>query len=127
MLSEIARVEILMTAGPILMFLFVLELVRRRQLREDYSLLWLATFGVLALLSLFRDSFLYQVANLMGIAYPPAALFVIGFGLTLLVLIQFSLVITRLSTQNKQAAQHIALLGARVRELERRLETQEQK
>ncbi len=124
MLSDFTRSEVIMIAGPVIMFLIVLELVRRRSLREDYSLLWLGTFGVLVILSLFRDSLLHMVAQLMGIYYPPTALFVIGFGLLLLVMIQFSTVITRLARENKQAAQHIALLSARVRDLERKLEDQ---
>jgi hypothetical protein len=124
MLSDITRSEVIMITGPVIMFLVVLELVRRRSLREDYSLLWLGTFGVLVILSLFRDSLLHMVAQLMGIYYPPTALFVIGFGLLLLVMIQFSTVITRLAKENKQAAQHIALLSARVRDLERKLEDQ---
>jgi hypothetical protein len=124
MLSDFSRSEIIMIAGPVVMFLIVLELVRRRRLREDYSLLWLGTFGVLVVLSLFRDSLLHMIAQLMGIYYPPTALFVIGFGLLLLVMIQFSTVITRLAKENKQAAQHIALLSARVRDLERKLEDQ---
>jgi len=50
---------------------------------------------------------------------------VVGFGLMLLVLLQFSLVITRLAQQNKQSAQRIALLSARVRELEQQIGTPE--
>jgi hypothetical protein len=114
-----------MIAGPAVLFLFVLELVRRRRLREDYSLLWLVTFGVLVILSLFQGSLLELIADFMGIFYPPTAFFVIGFGLLLLVMIQFSIVISRLAQENKQAAQHIALLTVRVRELEQKLEAQE--
>lgn len=124
MLNEITRIEVIMIAAPLALLLVVLELVRRRRLREDYSLMWLATFGVLVVLSIFQRSLLEAIARLMGIFYPPIALFVVGFGLLLLVLLQFSTVITRLSRETKQAAQHIALLSARVRELERELEGQ---
>ena len=110
-----------MIAGPVALFLLVLELVRRRRLREDYSLLWLATFGVLVVVSILRNTLLEAIAAAMGILYPPTAFFVFGFGLVLLVMIQFSIVISRLAHQNQQAAQHIALLSARVRELERKL------
>jgi hypothetical protein len=125
MFNRIANLNVTMTMAPLLLFLVVLEMVRRRRLREDYSLLWLGTFGVLVILSLFRG-LLDDIAGLMGIFYPPTALFVIGFGMVLLVLLQFSSVITKLAQENKQAAQHIALLGTRVRELEQMLESQEQ-
>ena len=123
MFEHMLRSEWIMLLVPVGLFLVVLEMVRRRRLREDYSLLWLGTFGVLIVLAVLRDSLLDGIANFLGIFYPPAALFVIGFGLTLVLLLQFSSVITRLATQNKTAAQHIALLSARVRELEQRLAT----
>lgn len=119
----ISRLEAIMIVGPLALFVFVLELVRSRRLREDYSLLWLGTFGALVVLSVFRNTVLEFIAHLMGIAYPPTTLFVIGFGLLLLVMIQFSIVITRLARQNQQAAQHIALLNARLAEVERKLES----
>jgi hypothetical protein len=125
MFEKITRPEVIMIVAPLLFFVAVLEMVRRRRLREDYSLLWLGTFGVLVILSLFRNSLLDGIARLMGIFYPPTALFVVGFGMVLLVLLQFSSVITRLARENKQAAQHIALLGSRLRELERELEARE--
>jgi hypothetical protein len=127
MFEKITRPEVIMIVAPLLFFVAVLEMVRRRLLREDYSLLWLGTFGILIILSLFRNSLLDGIARLMGIFYPPTALFVVGFGMVLLVLLQFSSVITRLARENKQAAQHIALLSSRLRELERELEAQERR
>src|SRR5688572_29047075 len=116
MFEHITRPEILMIVIPAFLFVSVVEMVRRRRLREDYSLLWLGTFAVLVLLSILRDSLLDFIADFLGIHYPPMALFVIGFGLLLVILLQFSIVITQLSRQNKQAAQAIALLNHRIRE-----------
>ena len=120
LLRPLARLEVLMIAVPALLLLVVLEMVRRRKLREDYSLLWLATFALLVILSTFRTTLLDSVAELLGIFYPPTALFVIGFGLMLLILLQFSMVITQLSRQSSQAAQHIALLNLRIGNWNRR-------
>ena len=113
-----------MLVVPVALLAYVVEQVRRRRLREDYSLLWLATLGVMFVLSLFRNTLLEEVARFMGIAYPPAAMFVIGFGLLLLVMLQFSIIITRLTEQNRQAAQQIALLNTRLSELEQQLKEQ---
>jgi hypothetical protein len=115
------RVTIIMTVGPLVLLLWVLEMVRRKRLREDYSLLWMATAIVLVVLALWRES-LEIVAKAMGIFYPPTALFVVGIGFLLLILLQFSTVITRLARENKQAAQHIALLNQRLRALEAQVE-----
>lgn len=108
-----------MLVVPVALLLYVLEMVRRRRIREDYALLWLVTLGALFLLSFFRETLLEEVSEAMGIAYPPAALFVIGFGLMLLVMLQFSVIVTRLAEQSRRAAQQIALLNARIAELER--------
>ncbi|HPV06227.1 MAG TPA: DUF2304 domain-containing protein [Aggregatilineales bacterium] len=124
MFSNISRPEIVMLVVPVALLAYVVEQVRRRRLREDYSLLWLATLGVMFILSLFRNTLLEEVARIMGIAYPPAAMFVIGFGLLLLVMLQFSIIITRLTEQNRQAAQQIALLNTRLSELEQQLKEQ---
>jgi hypothetical protein len=116
-----SRVEIIMIAGPVALLVLVLEMVRRRRLREDYALVWLATAVALIVLALGRDSILVPLADMMGIYYHPMALFVIGMGFMLLILLQFSMVITKLAQESKEAAQHIALLGQRVNELEHQL------
>jgi hypothetical protein len=123
-MQHLTRPDLLMILTPMALLLGVIEMVRRRRLREDYSLLWLGTFTVLFILAIFRDQFLEPIAKLMGIAYPPAALFVICFGLLLVISLQFSTVLTKLAHENKLSAQHMALLSARIRELERRLEQQ---
>ncbi len=88
---------------------FVLELVRRRKLREEYSLLWLATAVVLIVLSLSRP-LLDVLAGLVGIFYPPSALFLVAVVFILFILLHFSTVLTRLAQENKETAQQIALL-----------------
>jgi hypothetical protein len=98
----------------------VLELVRQRRLREDYSLLWLATALVLIVLTLSRP-LLDQLAAFLGvITYPPAALFLVAIIFMLFILLQFSVALTRLARENKQIAQEMALLRWELRELQRR-------
>jgi hypothetical protein len=104
--------------GSAAALLFVLELVRERRLREEYSLLWLATAVVLLVLSLSRP-LLDVLANAIGIFYPPSALFVVAMLFVLLILLHFSTVITRLDQENKDTAQQIALLRHELEQLRR--------
>jgi hypothetical protein len=106
------RIQLLAIAGSALMFVLVLELVRRRAFLERYALLWLLSALVLLGLSIWRDG-LEQIANLIGIVYPPNALFVIAFGFVLVLLLHFSLAVSRLSDQSKVLAQRVALLEQR--------------
>jgi hypothetical protein len=111
------RVEIVAILGSLGLLGLVVELVRRRKLGEGYSLLWLLTSIVLVVLSLWRG-LLDILADLVGIFYPPTALFVVGFGFVLLILLQFSVVVSRLSAENKGLAQRLAILDWRLRQME---------
>ncbi len=115
------RVQIVAIAGSALLFFFVLELVRRRRLGEPYAILWLLAAGVLLVLSVW-DDLLGELADLVGIQTPANALFVVGFGFILVLLLSFSSVVSRLSRENKLLAQELARLS---REREERDERQE--
>jgi hypothetical protein len=112
------RIQIVSIIAAGLLLLGVLELVRRRRLLERYALLWLFSAVILLGLAIWRDA-LELIANLVGIAYPPNALFVIAFGFILVLLLHFSLAVSRLSEQSKVLAQRQALLEERQRRLER--------
>ena len=49
-------------------------------------------------------------ATLTGIYYPPSALFLVALLFVLAILMHFSIVITRLTQENRELARHIALL-----------------
>jgi hypothetical protein len=112
------RIQILSIIAAGALLLGVLELVRRRRLLERYALLWLFSAVILLGLAAWRD-LLAQIAKAMGVIYPPNALFVIAFGFILVLLLHFSLAVSRLSEQSKVLAQRQALLEERQRELER--------
>jgi hypothetical protein len=109
------RIQIVAIVGAAGLLFVVLELVRRRRLLERYALLWLLSAFILLLLSAWRD-LLEHVASAIGIHYAPSALFVIAFGFVLLLLLHFSLVVSRLADQSKVLAQRVALLEEKQRE-----------
>jgi hypothetical protein len=112
------RVSIVGVAASLLLILVVLELVRGRRLKERYALLWLATGIVLLVLSGWRDG-LNTVAGWLGVTgYPPAVLFAVATLFVLLVLLHYSTVISKLTDENVELAQRIALLEERVRHAE---------
>ncbi len=108
------RVSIIGAIASILLILVVLELVRGRRLKERYALLWLATGIVLLVLSLWRDG-LNTIAGWLGVStYPPAVLFAVATLFILLVLLHYSTVISKLTDENVDLAQRVALLEERV-------------
>src|SRR5437588_1245004 len=118
------RVQIFAVVGTGLVFLTVLELVRRRRLLERYALLWLFSAFALLALAAWRG-LLSDLAHAVGIYYPPSALFVIAFGFILVLLLHFSVAVSKLADQNKVLAQRLALLEEKQREAARVLAERE--
>ena len=114
------RLQIVSIGATLALFLLVFELVRRRRLMERYALLWLFSTVVLLGLALWKD-LLQQVASAIGIFYAPSALFVVAFGFILVILLHFSLVISRMADQTKVLAQRVGLLQQRLDLVEGRI------
>jgi hypothetical protein len=108
------RVSIVGAVAALLLLLVVLELIRGRRLKERYALLWLATGVVLLVLSAWRGG-LNTFAGWLGVeTYPPAVLFAVTTLFILLVMLHYSTVISKLTDENIELAQRIALLEERV-------------
>lgn len=112
--SKLQLVAIIASAA---VFAVVFELVRERRLMERYSLLWLAMAFVLLLMSLLTD-LLSWFSSLIGIATPSNALFLVAIAFATLMLLHFSVTISRLHDQNKVLAQRLAATEERLRRLE---------
>jgi len=107
--DPVHRLDLVALIASAVLLAYIIEAVRRRRLREEYSVLWILTACVLFVLSLLRPA-LGLVSALLGIATPVNALFAVGFGFTTIILLHFSTVISRLSRENRDLAQRYALL-----------------
>jgi hypothetical protein len=105
------RIQWVMVLVSIVFIATVLELVRRRRLKEEYSLLWLFAGAVMMILSVFRP-LLEKVAAFLGIFYAPSALFLVTALIAMAVGLHFTAVISKLTDQNRILAQRLALLEA---------------
>jgi hypothetical protein len=108
-----SRIQIVAIVAAGLLFVALLELVRQRRLLERYAILWLFSALVLLGLSVWRE-LLEKLASAIGVAYPPNALFLVAFGFVLVLLLHFSLAVSRLSDQSKVLAQRLALLEEKI-------------
>jgi hypothetical protein len=108
------RVSIVASVLAFTLLLVIFELVRKRRLQERYALLWVLTGFVMLAMALWRD-LLGRLSSLVGIYYPPSALFLLGYLFVLALLLHDSTVISRLSHQNAVLAQRLALLEAEVK------------
>lgn len=112
-MTKVQLLSIVVTGG---LFLAVFELVRQKRLMERYALLWLFATALMLGLAVWQDA-LNLFAKAVGIQYGPSALFAVGFGFILVMLLHFSLVLSRLSDQNKVLAQQVGILHQRIEAL----------
>jgi hypothetical protein len=112
------KIQIYSIAGSLLFLFFIFRLIKRRKLKEEYSMLWLFVVSIFVLLSIFR-SVLEQFAALVGIHYAPAALLLFLLIGVVAILIHYSVIISKISGQNKILIQEVALLKQKVSELEK--------
>jgi hypothetical protein len=101
------------------LLVLVFELVRRKRLSERYAILWLLAAITLFVLAVWKG-LLTSLSHDVGISYPPSALFAVAIGLIAMILLHFSLAVSRLSDQNKILAQRLGLLQQRLERTEQR-------
>lgn len=108
------KAQIVALIATLAIFLLVLDLVRRRRLAERYALLWMLAGVALLALAIWTDG-LDVLADLMGIQEPANAIFILAFGVISVLLLHFSVAITRLSEETKILAQESARLEHELR------------
>ncbi|MBW2109792.1 MAG: DUF2304 domain-containing protein [Deltaproteobacteria bacterium] len=113
----LARQKVAMVVVCLFVFICILDLVRRRKLREEYSWLWLMTSLALFIL-IVKYSWLEEITNLIGAVLPTTTVFIGALVFLMLVSVQFSVVISRLTKHVKNLVQENALLRARIDDIE---------
>jgi hypothetical protein len=101
--------HVFLVLGTLAAVLFILFLLRRRQLRGKYAMLWTTLGLALMVLALF-PGLLTKVSEWLGIAYPPVLFLVVAIGFLIVVVIHFSWEISRLEDRSRTLAEEVALL-----------------
>ena len=115
------KVQIIVGLLSIFLLWTTFELIRKNRLREEYAILWLFTGIVVLVFSLWPEFLISQFfARITGLFYLTAVV-IIAFLFLLLIVLHFSVVISKLTNQNKELAQRYALLELKINELKRRL------
>jgi hypothetical protein len=115
-----SRIQFLAIIGSILFLIFIIELIRKRKIKDAYGLLWIFFGVVFIVISIWRQG-LEVISHLLGIFYTPAAFLLILIMAILLILIQYSQVISRLSENCKTLNQQIGILRLEIKELRDRV------
>lgn len=92
--------------------------IRRGRLSIRYSMLWIASGMAILVISASRR-LLDVLASLLGIYYPPSALFLLASFFILALLFHQTVAISSLRSRNTRLAQELALLRHRLEVLDR--------
>jgi hypothetical protein len=98
----------------------IVRLVRHRQLKAKYALLWLSVGGLMVVVAAV-PGLLDWSAGRLGIYYEPTLLILLALGMLLLVVMHFSYELTRMENRVRTLAEESAIMRHRLAELEERL------
>ena len=98
----------------------VIEMLRRRRLRERHAIWWLIA-GVLALIIGVFPQVLVWASGVVGVEVPTNLIFFVSVFILFLVCIQHSAELTDLEDKTRVLAEESALQTLRIAELERRI------
>lgn len=111
------RLTVLTAISGLLVLAFIFELLRRRQLREKYAVLWLAVGIVVVPLGIF-PRLLDSIATRVGVVSGISFVLFLGFVFLLLVCIHLSWEASRLEEETRTLAEEVALIRTELAERE---------
>jgi hypothetical protein len=105
----LSRTQMIAAFGAVGLALFVLDLVRRRRLSEEYSLLWVVSTAVIAILG-FWTPVLRAITHALGVLYESSTVFAVGLAFSVVTLLNLSVKMSRLARENAALTRELALL-----------------
>jgi hypothetical protein len=114
----LSRTQVVAAFGAVLLALYVLDLVRRRKLSEEYSLLWVAASLVIAVLG-FSTPLLVWITRVLGVMGEASTVFAFGLAFAIAMLLYLSLKLSRLGFENHALTRDLALLRHDFEQLKR--------
>ncbi len=112
-----SSLRIFLSIGILFYFVLLFHMLKKGQLILKYALLWILG-GLSLLVFLVWPEVLYKIGDLIGVSNPVNAIFLLFAGITLLLLLSLSSIVSQFNKTNRRMAQSLALMEKRVRELE---------
>jgi hypothetical protein len=109
--------KIILFSLSLILFIFVINLIIKRRMRIEHSILWLFVGLILTVMS-FWQGLADKIAFLVGIEYPPSLFFAVAIFFALLMLFYYSVEISKLKEQNKILNQELSISRHLIERLE---------
>lgn len=107
----LSRTQVIAALGAVGLVLLVLDLVRRRRLSEDFSLLWVAATVLIAVLG-FSTPVLKGLTRVLGVMFESSTVFLAGLAFAVAMLLYVSVRVSRLVEDRDHLTRELALLRA---------------
>jgi hypothetical protein len=115
------RIRIITIIGAVGVLLIVLDLVRRRKLKEEYSVLWVVTAIVVLVLAIWYD-LLTSITSLVGATAPASTIFFFGLLFFLVLMLHFSVRISTLERRLTELIQDVGINDVEAASVDARLQ-----
>jgi len=103
------RQKIFAILVALVLLIIIIDLVRRKKLKEEYSFLWILTGFTIITVVLWYDILVY-LTKLIGAVLPTSTLFLLSIIFIILILLHFSIRISTLNEQIKILTQELSIL-----------------
>ena len=113
------NIHILAIALSLLVFIFVVDLVRRHRLTFKYALAWLIVSGMGVFFAFFYK-FLFKIASFLGFELPSNFIFFTLFCVFVFLSLVLTVFLCQQNNRNDTMAQKIALLEFDIKELKQK-------
>jgi len=113
----LSRTQVIAAFGAVALVLFVLDLVRRKRLSEDFSLLWIGATVVIAVLG-FSTPLLKLITRALGVMFESSTVFLFGLGFAVCMLLYLSIRVSRLVADRDTLTRELALLRSDLERLQ---------
>ena len=119
LLANIHSVQLMGVTFSVTLFIAMFILVRQRIILEKSALIWFFVSILVFIVSVWID-LMDQIADLIGVYYPPSLLFAVLITCIYFLLLNMSVNICTLKSNNKTLTQEVGLLKLRLEELEKK-------
>jgi hypothetical protein len=116
----LSRTQVITALGALALAAYVLDLVRRRKLSEEYSLLWVIATAGIAVLG-FSTPLLTWITRALGFMGESSTTFAFGLAFSLAMLLYLSLKLSRAGYENHALTRELALLREEVETIRKQI------
>lgn len=110
------RIQFFFIFFSIMLLIGIIELTRRKKIRQKYSLFWILVALTFLIFSVWRN-LLFTLANFMGIYGAENAVFIVAIVSLLLLLLTVAVIVSRLFYENKKLSLKVAILQWKVEQM----------